>query len=108
MRQHDPRLIFREAPDAEVSEEHGAKGRVVDAAAPRTLKFPGGVREVITGRRDGGVMSTSDLAASMERTLERMQERLDALRHEVQRPMRLPITPIGPFGPDGPEDRTAA
>lgn len=89
MRTRNPRLTLRPAPEAAADSE------------PRTLKFPGGVREVITGNRDADVTGAADLAATVERTLERMQERLDALHHEVSRPFRLPISPDGPWDPSG-------
>lgn len=89
MRTRNPRLTLRPAPEAATDTE------------PRTLKFPGGVRDVITGRRPSDVTSAADLAANVERTLERMQERLDALHHEVNRPFRLPISPDGSWDPSG-------
>ena len=49
---------------------------------PRILRFPGGVRDVV-GRPDPNLMTREELAASMEGTLDRMQEKLDLIRREL-------------------------
>lgn len=90
------RLILRSAGDPVIESE----GR----DDPRTIKFPGAVRDVV-GRPAPGVMSVADLAAAMERTLDRMQDSLQRLKREVDAPMRLPF---GAAGDEGPDPRPAA
>jgi len=49
---------------------------------PHTLRFPGGVRDVV-GRPDPRRMSREELADSMELTLDRMQNKLERIRAEL-------------------------
>lgn len=55
---------------------------------PETLRFPGGVREVLT-RPDPREMSRHELAQSIDKTLDRMQSALDALSGEIESSYKL-------------------
>lgn len=55
---------------------------------PETLRFPGGVREVLT-RPDPRAMSRHELAESIDKTLDRMQSALDALTGEIDSSYKL-------------------
>lgn len=55
---------------------------------PRALRFPGGVREVLT-RPDPRAMNNHELAQSIDKTLDRMQSALDALAGDIDSSYKL-------------------
>lgn len=56
--------------------------------ADRTLRFPGSVRDVL-GRPDPRVMPQDELVRSIDRTLDRMQDALEALTEDLDESLRL-------------------
>lgn len=67
-------------------------------AGMRTLRFPGSVRDVL-GRPDPHAMSSDDLVRSIDSTLDRMQDALNALAADLQDSYRLDDFRGGPGGP---------
>lgn len=65
-----------------------AKRSATTQSEPRALRFPGGVREVLT-RPDPRVMNHHELAQSIDKTLDRMQSALDALAGDVDASYKL-------------------
>ncbi|MGP1310015.1 MAG: hypothetical protein ACTS27_07460 [Phycisphaerales bacterium] len=54
----------------------------------RTLRFPGAVRDVLS-RPDPRVMPQDELVRSIDRTLDRMQDALNALAEDLDDSLRL-------------------
>lgn len=79
-----PRLKYRPQDDVE--------------AVRDTLKFPGSVRDILS-RTDTRRIPPDRIADAVGRTLDRMQEKVDALRREVDAAYRFPT---------GDDDRPAA
>ncbi len=75
-------------------------------AGMRTLRFPGSVRDVLS-RPDPNLMSEQDLVQSIDQTLDRMQDALNALAEDLHDSYRM--SDFRPrSGPSGSGPKSAA